>query len=158
MSGTPEPARDRATGGANAAAPRAALVLAACLLLAPCASLRGGGGSELAEHLRAGRRAAAVELFRSDSALQRREAPLYRMAVLHATPADSLYDPARADTLLGRLLELHPETRFRREAVAFRALVDSAAARGTRLEALERKVEALKALDTGAYPDTGSVR
>lgn len=124
-----------------------------CLLVGTaCAT--GRGDSMLTSQLESGEYEAAVQRFRGDSALQRQEAALYHMGLLFASPADSFYAPARADSLLGRLLELYPETRYRAVVEGVRALLDSTFARAARVDTIQEQMEALKALETGQPADT----
>lgn len=112
-------------------------------------------------HYEAGRYRAAVEAFEADSALQRREDPLFRVGLLFADPSEPFHDPARARRLLERLLELHPESRHGREARGLVALLRRLEEADERLEEanaradrLEKKLRRLKKVHLGEPPDT----
>lgn len=128
----------------RAAAP---LALAAALALAGCAAgLFGGGGSGSAfqRHFEAGRYRAAMAVFEGDSAVRRREGPLFRAGLLYATPDEPFYDPGRASRLFGRLLELHPESRYRLQAEGLLTLLGRMQEAEARAEDLEERVARLE--------------
>lgn len=143
------PRRRAPTAGAGAGGRsgivRAAAVLAVvCVAAAGCAGGFLSGGSPFERSFESGRYDAAVEAFEQDSALQRREEPLFRMGLLRATPDRPYYDPDRARELLESLLELHPTTRFRAYAEGVLALVDRADQVSSRVATLEARLEAAR--------------
>lgn len=91
-------------------------VVAVVLALAGCAGGLLGSAGAFDRHFETGQYDRAVAAFEADSVLQREEGPLFRVGLLYATPGKSHYDPARARGLLERLLELHPDTRYRQQA------------------------------------------
>lgn len=110
----------------------------------------GGGGCASGEFHRsfeAGDHLTAVRAFDADSGLGTDERALFRAGLLFASPTHDGYDPDRAEALLTRLLELHPGTDRRAEALLLlsllgdRAEVQREAARRER--ALTRELELL---------------
>lgn len=134
------------------------LVLLPLALTVACAGgpFRSRGAFE--RHFEAGRYRQAIDAFEADSALRRREAPLFRAGLLYADPREPYHDRERARELLGRLLELHPETEHRTEARTLLALLDRLAEAGARAGRLQAKLERLKKVQLGQPPDTGGVR
>jgi hypothetical protein len=65
----------------------------------------------------------AAALFEADSALQIDESTLYRAGLIHADPDRDLYDPERVDRILGRLVDLFPESSYASPAGVLRGLV-----------------------------------
>lgn len=99
------------------------LAAAAALVLSGCALGLFGGGSSFERHFEAGRYREAMAVFESDSAVRRREEPLFRAGMLHAAPDGPFYEPDRARRLLERLFELYPDTRYRLQAGGLLALL-----------------------------------
>lgn len=114
--------------------------------------------TEFDRHFEAGRYRAAVEAFEADSALQRREDPLFRVALLYADPREPFHDLDRARELLGRLLELHPDTEHAPEARSLVALLDRLERADARSARLEEKLQRLKKVHLGQPPDTSGAR
>lgn len=114
--------------------------------------------TEFDRHFEAGRFRAAVETFEADSALQRREDPLFRVALLYADPHEPFHDPERAGDLLRRLLELHPDTEHGPEARSLVALLDRLEKADARTARLEEQLQRLKKVHLGQPPDTSGVR
>lgn len=130
-----------------------ATVGALCVVMA-CASAGGGLVGAFDRHWEAGEYADAVRQFRADSTLRERERPLYRMALLYASPRDTFFDSSTADSLFGRLLELYPETRYRGTARAFQGILKRMRSSQARADSLLAKIEALKEISTGQAGDT----
>lgn len=129
------------------ARPAALLVLAAALGWAGCAT-----GGAFREQVEAGRLEAAASTFEADSSLHRDEEALFRAGLLYADPGSPVHDPSAARRLLGRLLELHPDTGHRLAAGAVLGLL-------ARRDSLARQLERLKAVDLDRpEPDTAGSR
>lgn len=117
-----------------------AAVLILCAAAAGCAGSFLSGGNTFERSFESGRYGDAMEAFERDSALQRQEEPLFRVGLLRATPDRPYYDPERARELLGRLLDLHPTTRFRAYAEGLLSLIDRVEAVSTRVATLETRL------------------
>jgi len=65
----------------------------------------------------------AAAVFEADSALQVDEWTLYRAGLIHADPGRDLYEPERVDWILGRLVDLFPESSYASPAGVLRGLV-----------------------------------
>lgn len=143
---------------ANGRAPAPVLVLL-LTAAAGCASLGIlPRTTEFDRHYRAGRYRAAVEAFEADSSLQRREDPLFRVALLYADPRDPYHDLDRARELLGRLLELHPDTEHGPEARSLVTLLDRLEKADARAARLAEQLQRLKKVHLGQPPDTSGTR
>lgn len=127
----------------------AVAALLAAVTLAGCAGGFLGGGGSFDRAFESGRYEAAMAAFARDSSLHRKEEPLFRVGVLRATPDRPFYDPDRARTLLNRLLDLHPGTRFRAYAEGLLSLLN-------RTEEVSSRVASLRAelAETGARADS----
>jgi len=90
-----------------------AAVLAVALVAAGCAGVRGGGGLRRADDLLArgdysGAAAAYQEALTGGVPAAEEERALLRLALIYALPESPLHDPARAETLLGRIAARRP--------------------------------------------------
>lgn len=125
----------RLARGALAAGLLTSLVAAAC------------GAKEFDRHFEAGRYAEAAEAFEADSTLHDKERPLFRAAVAHALPGSPAHDPAKARSLLERLLSSHPGTSHRTEATWILALLNYAEEWRRSARRLRTELDQLKAID-----------
>lgn len=143
-------------------ATRAATAGLLSLLLAAVAGCASLGilprTTEFGRHYEAGRYRAAVEAFEADSALQRREDPLFRVALIYADPREPFHDLDRARELLGRLLELHSDTEHGPEARSLVSLLDRLEKTDARAARLEEQLQRLKKVHLGQPPDTSGTR
>jgi hypothetical protein len=134
-------------------APRWASHGPAAAALALATALGGCAHNAFQRALDRGRLDEAARLFAADSTLQRRENPLFRMAVARATPGSTIYDPAEASAELRVFLDRFPRSSHRSEALRVAALL-------RQLERLSDQVARLtqRADSLAAHADSATAR
>lgn len=142
--------RRAAPGGLGLRIPLGAAAVAA---LAGCATLGGLGSHPFHRHYRAGEYAEAARIFEQDSSLQRREKALYRASIMYALPESPVRSRARATVQLRRLLELYPQSEYRRESASLLAVLTRVDSLELRLDRVRDRLRRLKAIDLGRTPE-----
>ncbi len=98
---------------------------AAAMLFVSCRSapIVPGGAAKRAEALwRAGDDAAAAAAFEDRLAGGSTDLVIFQLALVYASPASAVHDPARSAELLRRLIDDYPKSRYRSSAAAVLAL------------------------------------
>ena len=112
--------------------------------------------TELDRYVEDGQYVQAVEAFEADTSLALDERALFMAGVSYAVPGSEVRDPKRGRALLTRLLELYPDTEYRREADWLISFVDREAEILKRLADVSNTLEELKAVDLGPPPEDAS--
>jgi hypothetical protein len=111
--------------------------------------------TELARYFDEGDYARAAAAYEADPQKGSEEASLYMAGMSYAASARGPGDLDRARTLLGRLLEKYPDSKYRQEATRMLTMVEREQALDERVARLSSTLEELKAIDVGqaALPD-----
>lgn len=129
--------------------PTHAIIGLLALISSACAA------SELSRYFEEGEYAQVVTAYEADPQKGSEEAALYMAGVSYAASARGPGDLDRARTLLDRLLDEYPASRYRREASRMLTMIEREQALDARLARLSNTLEELKAIDVGqlALPD-----
>lgn len=130
---------------------------AAVTLTGACAS---GGGQAAAPslfdvHYDVGAWAEAAAVFESsesDADARADDWTLYRAGLIYAHPDADVFDPERAQQVLGSLVEWYPESRYAPSASAVRGLVAALGRSSRAVEALREQLDQMKKVDLKIVP------
>ena len=104
---------------------------------------------ELDRYFDSGQYVQVAGAFEADPELQSDERALFEAGVAYAVPGSDVHDPELARTLLTRLLDLYPDTRYRGEASRVLSFVRREERLAARLAQVSNTLEELKAVDLG---------
>lgn len=97
--------------------------------------------------------AGVLARFDADSTLHDGEAELYMAGLAAAMTGHPGHDPRRAARHFRRLLEFHPDTRWRPEAELYLELLARQRELQATIDRLDRELRQLKAIDLGQAPE-----
>lgn len=159
-------------GGSTAPAPSTrplAALLAALLALSLLAGCASSSGDDFGRTLGTGDYLSAARILEEESASADDEDALFRSGLLRAIPESPLYDPEEAVRRMQLLLELHPDTEYRVEALQIvdmseemlrlrRALEELRAEMDARIARLQQRLDVIEGSLEGRHAEIELLR